>query len=80
MALLRGWISGEYEGEIASHAEVDLARSLAELEAWHAILGADVARLEARQRALYDLVRRMESTVLIPAERLNEPDKSEERN
>ena len=80
MALLRGWISGEYEGEFASPADVDLARSLAELEAGHAILGARIARLEASQRALHDLVGRMESTVLIPSERLNELDKSEERN
>ena len=80
MALLRAWISGEYEGEIVSPADVDLARSLAELEAGHAFLGAHVARLEASQRALHDLVRRMESMVLIPSERLNELDKSEERD
>ena len=80
MALLRRWISGEYEGEIESPADVDLAESLAELEAGHAMLGAHVARLEASQRALHDLVMRMESTVLIPSERLNELGESEERN
>ena len=80
MALLRAWISGEYEGEFASPAEVDLARSLAEMEAGHAMLGAQIARLEASQRALHDLVRRMESMMLIPSERLNELDESEERN
>ena len=80
MALLRGWISGEYEGEFASPAEVDLAQSLAELEAGHAFLGAQIARLEASQRALHDLVRRMESMMLIPSERLKVLDKSEERN
>ena len=63
-----------------SPAEVDLARSLADLEAGHALLGARIARLEASQRALHDLVRRMESMVLIPSERLNELDKPEERN
>ena len=80
MTLLRAWISGEYEGELASPADVDLAESLAELEAGHAILGTDVARLVASQRTLHDLVRLMESTLLIPSEHLNELDKSEERN
>jgi len=79
MALLRAWISGEYEGEFASSADVDLAELLAELEAGHAILGARIARLEVSQRTLHDLVRRMES-MLIPSEHLNELDKSEERN
>ena len=80
MELLRAWMSGEYEGEFASPADVDLAESLAELEAGHAMLGARIARLEASQRALHDLVGRIENTLLIPSERLNELDKSVERN
>ena len=78
MSLLRERVSGGSEGALS--AETDLLRSLAELEAEHAMIGGRVARLEAGQTALQDEVIRLGGVLSILFDRFIEPGELKERD
>ena len=78
IALLRERVSGGSQGALS--AEPDLLRSLAELEAEHAMLGARVALLETGQRSLHHEIMRLESVLSILFDRFIEPGELKERD
>ena len=78
MSLLRQRVSGGSEGALS--AETDLLRSLAELEAEHAMIGGRVARLEAGQTALQDEIIRLGGVLSILFDRFIEPGELKERD